>query len=82
MRGQETELAKQERALVLMEQSKALENWAMKFDVTKKVQTLIDDLASDDTELLCAKHFLKLAVKGGDEMQPISHQGWKLAQKK
>ena len=40
----------------------------MKFDVTKKVQTLIDDLAADDTELLCAKHFLKLAVKGGDEM--------------
>ena len=40
-RGQDTGLAKEERALQLIQDAKLLENWAMKFDVNRRVNSFV-----------------------------------------
>ena len=65
--GEETRLAKEDRALNLIKQAQALSNWVIQTDLESKICPNHRDTVQE-VELLNAKKALKLAMKDNQEV--------------
>lgn len=85
VKGEDTKLAKEDRSLNLIKQAQVLTNWVIKADVRKRIDsrtsqqqdTMLDQIHSEDIELVNAKQALKLAMKDNQEIISNTNQGWR-----